>query len=124
MSLKQTLKKRVFKGYLMSDNIVDTQIDSESITSEEKTLIDEKNKKLIDIGRILFFVSFISIWLITITFSVHATWNGKGFFETPWNILGIITSLILVIVFIVPLFKSIKADIQKIKEEKEREKED
>ncbi len=95
-----------------------------SKTNEEDTSqnenIDDRILKLGRTGRVLVYSTITTVWAVAVGLGIRDLWIGKGIIETPWIIFGLVLSLVVVFVIVVPLFKSLKADVQKYKDEKEK----
>jgi len=91
---------------------------------EEKAEIDAANEdkiiKLGKTGKILIYSSITIVWFVVAGLGIRDIWIGKGFLETPWILFGLILSVVIVVLIIIPLFRSLKTDVQKYKEEKEK----
>ncbi|MHA2357720.1 MAG: hypothetical protein ACXABK_02995 [Candidatus Heimdallarchaeaceae archaeon] len=89
---------------------------------ESVTESSQVEKKLSRLGRILLAITTIVIWTVVAVLGIHDIWwLDKGILETPWIITGLILTAVLIGVVIVPLFTSLRSDIQEYKQKKELE---
>jgi len=92
---------------------------------EEKNQInktEETRARVNKIGRIMFYVTIVTVWVVAAVLGIRDIWRDVGILETPWIIFGLVLSVVLVIIVVVPLYKNLKKDVRKYKEEKEKEK--
>ena len=87
--------------------------------SESNEKDEERIMKLGKTGKILIYSSITIVWFVAAGLGIRDLWLGKGFLETPWILFGLIFSVVIVFLIIIPLFRSLKSDVQKYKEEKE-----
>ena len=92
---------------------------------EEKDEIhktEETRAKVTKIGRIMFYVTLVTVWVVAAVLGIRDIWRDVRILETPWIIFSLVLSVVLVIIIIIPLYRSLKQDVRKYKE-KEKEKE-
>jgi len=93
--------------------------DSKEKTDLHKT--EETRYRINKIGKIMFYAILTIIWLVTAVLGIRDIWRDVGILETPWIIFSLVLSFILIIVIIIPLFRSLKVDVRSYKERKEKE---
>ncbi len=97
--------------------------DIEEPASEEQS-IQEPISKLAKYGRITIYASLIILWIVTAVLGIIDLIQGKTITETPWIIFGLVLTVPIVLIVILPLFKSLKTDVKGYKERKEQEEKD
>ena len=90
--------------------------------NEEIVEIDAANEdkilKLGKTGKILIYSSITIVWFVVAGLGIRDIWMDKGFLETPWILFGLILSVVIVFLIIIPLFRSLRSDVQEYKAEK------
>ena len=97
--------------------------EKDELFSEKEELSQGTIDRLGKTGKFLLYGSIIIVWIVIGTLGLIDLWHGLGFLETPWIIFGLILSVVVVIVIVIPLFRSLKADLQELKKMKEQEEE-
>ena len=92
----------------------------EDIQNEESQPSEVENK-LAKLGKYLAYSVITIIWAVSAGFSIRDLWQGKGIIETPWVILGIVLTLIIIVLVIIPLFRSLREDVRDYNRRKEAE---
>ena len=69
----------------------------------------------------MFYATLVIVWSVTAALGIRDIWQDVGILETPWIIFGLVLSVILIIVIIVPLYRSLRVDVRSYKERKEKE---
>ena len=82
---------------------------------EANAVNEEKINKLGKTGKILIYASITIVWFVVAGLGIRDIWMGKGFLETPWILFGLILSVFIVVLIVIPLFRSLRADVQDYK---------
>ena len=85
---------------------------------------EETRIKITKTGKILFYATLVIVWTVTAALGLRDIWRDVGILETPWIIFGLVLSVILIVVIIIPLYRSLKVDVRNYKERKEKEKQE
>lgn len=94
---------------------------TESEKMENMQRSEETRVKINKIGKIMFYVTLVIVWSVSAALGIRDIWKDVGILETPWIIFGLVLSVILVILIIVPLYRSLRVDVRNYKERKEKE---
>jgi hypothetical protein len=94
---------------------------SDSEEKEGMQRSEETRVKINKIGKIMFYATLVIVWSVTAGFGIRDIWQDVGILETPWIIFGLVLSVILIIVIIIPLYRSLRVDVRIYKERKEKE---
>ena len=99
-----------------------SEIEKEEIT-EIYTANEERIIKLGKTGKILVYASITIVWFVVAGLGIRDIWIGKGFLETPWILFGLILSIFIVGLIIIPLFRSLKSDVKDYKKRQQEQQE-
>jgi hypothetical protein len=94
---------------------------SNSDEKEDMQKSEETRVKINKIGKIMFYATLIIVWTVTAALGIRDIWRDVGILETPWIIFSLVLSVVLIIVIIVPLYRSLRVDVRSYKERKEKE---
>ncbi len=100
------------------------------MTVEEKKEEVEQNRnqgsisKLRKLRNILLLGTIFIVWTVSAVFSMIDLNKGLGILETPWILLGIFLTLVVIIIIIIPLFKNLRTDVREVLAEEEQQKQD
>ena len=96
--------------------------ETEGIQAED-TQENKTEKKLAKLGKYLLLSSIAILWAVAASLGIRDLWQGKGILETPWVIFGLVLTLVVIVIVVLPLLNSLREDVQdynKRKEEKEK----
>ena len=65
---------------------------------------------------------FSILWGFSAFYAIRDLWLGKRFFDSPWLIVSLLLTLVLVGFVIIPLFLELQRDIREIKKKKEEQR--
>ncbi len=82
---------------------------------------EETREKIAKIGKIMFYATLVIVWTVAAALGIRDIWGDVGILETPWIIFGLVLSVILIIVIVIPLYRSLRVDVRNYKERKEKE---
>lgn len=88
-----------------------------------EVLTDKKNEqfqKITKIAKYFTLTAFIAIWVVSIVFGIRDLWNDINIGESPWIIISLILSGVLIVIVIIPLYLNLKADVKAKVEEKKK----
>jgi len=93
---------------------------------EKKEEAQNKNQesvnKLRKLRNVLLLGTIIILWTVSAVFSMIDLNRGLGILETPWILLGIFLTLVVIIVIIIPLFNNLRTEVREVLAEKEKQK--
>ena len=90
------------------------------MTEEDKTYtVDSRFTSFVKYAKYTFLVALVCFWGVSAYFGIKHLWNSNNFFASPWPLIGLVMSGVLIVVVILPLYISIREDIAKTKKEKE-----
>lgn len=96
--------------------------DSVELTEEEEQR-EKKIAKLFQIGKISILASLTILWVVSAVLGLISLWKGEGIVDTPWVIFGLVLTVVIVVLVVIPLFRNLRTDVKafnKEKAEKER----
>jgi hypothetical protein len=90
--------------------------DETMIEDVQPTQVESRLSKL---GKYLALGSITILWIVSAVLGIRDLWMGKGIIETPWVIFGIVLTVVIVFLVVVPLFRSLREDVRNYKERQE-----
>ncbi|MHA1199121.1 MAG: hypothetical protein ACTSQF_07210 [Candidatus Heimdallarchaeaceae archaeon] len=101
-----------------NDNIQD----SVGLTEEEEKRA-ENTAKLFQIGKYSILAALTILWIVSAVLGLISLLRGEGIVDTPWVIFGLVLTVVIVVLVVVPLFRSLRTDVKSFNEGKaEKEK--
>lgn len=91
-----------------------------TIENDERT---EKISKLFKISKISILVMLTGLWITSAVLGLISLWRGEGILDTPWVIMGIVLLFVVIILVVVPLFRSLRKDVRAFNKEKAEKEE-
>jgi membrane protein YdbS with pleckstrin-like domain len=94
---------------------------SESVDKDQQR--EEKISKLFKISKITILISLTILWIVTAVLGLISLWKGQGILGTPWVIFGLVLTVVIIVVVVIPLFRNLRSDVKEFNKQKaEKEK--
>jgi membrane protein YdbS with pleckstrin-like domain len=92
--------------------------EKEIIPISEEEEREEKISKLFKVGKISILVMLTGMWIVSAVLGLISLWRGEGILDTPWVIMGIVLLFVVILLVIVPLFRSLRSDVRAFNKQK------
>lgn len=93
--------------------------DNEDLKKHPSPNQTETINKLGKIGKITLYGSISVVWGVVAVLGIIDLWNNKGILETPWVIFGLVLTVLILVIVIIPLFANVKTQVKQVMKEKE-----
>ena len=94
-------------------------VEEEKIEEEEQNYNQESIDKLRKPRNIVLVGTIVISWTVSAVFSLISLNKGEGILETPWVLLSIFLTLVIIIFVIIPLFRNLRKGVKGVLAEKE-----
>jgi uncharacterized membrane protein len=100
----------------------DTNVQETVVVVDEEQQREEKISKLFKISKISILAMISILFLVSAVLGLISLYNEEGILDTPWVILGLILMVVVIVLVVIPLFRTLRDDIQAFNKEKEEKK--